>query len=459
MNSRTPIDDSIEQAIVHQRAGDLGLAAALYRQALLATPAHAVANHNLGVILAQSADPASALEFFDRAVASAPDEPVYWLSHARGLILTGHPANAAALLEQAMAAGHRGDTFTAMHRQAVRVAAQANDAAALDQMGQALLAEGHTDRAISSFERAIASDPDFVEAHFHLGSVYSEYGDVARGFSHYMRRAELIGSEVAGRPLCDLPHKTKHDAQQRDYLNEGGRQADDRPVSDYFYAANGERVGGSAVDPARWSKNLVEVWRSSNPQALVIDGFLTEQALERLREFCAQSTVWRRVYSAGYVGATPEDGFACPLLAQIVEETRVVYGPIIADRPFRYLGGFKYDSALSTGTNTHADNSAINVNLYITPDSANLDPASGGMEIWGSRPGNEDEMRRYNGDEAAAQAFLARTDGRSRRIPYRANRAVIFQSDQLHKTDTFQFREGYLNKRINISMLFGDREF
>jgi len=44
------------------------------------------------------------------------------------------------------------------------------------------------------------------------------------------------------------------------------------------------------------------------------------------------------------------------------------------------------------------------------------------------------------------------------RIPHRANRAVIFKSDLFHKTSDCRFAEGYLNKRINISLLFGQRQ-
>jgi hypothetical protein len=44
-------------------------------------------------------------------------------------------------------------------------------------------------------------------------------------------------------------------------------------------------------------------------------------------------------------------------------------------------------------------------------------------------------------------------------IPYRANRAVIFDSDLFHETDTIEFEEGYLNRRINVTMLFGRRTF
>ena len=42
------------------------------------------------------------------------------------------------------------------------------------------------------------------------------------------------------------------------------------------------------------------------------------------------------------------------------------------------------------------------------------------------------------------------------KIPHRANRAVIFKSSLIHKTDDCEFKTGYENKRINVSLLFGD---
>jgi len=69
-----------------------------------------------------------------------------------------------------------------------------------------------------------------------------------------------------------------------------------------------------------------------------------------------------------------------------------------------------------------------------------------------------DEMRRYNSDEALARDYLAKSGVRMTRIPHRANRAVIFKSDLFHKTSDCRFAEGYLNKRINISLLFGQRQ-
>ena len=92
-----------------------------------------------------------------------------------------------------------------------------------------------------------------------------------------------------------------------------------------FHLENGERLTGPAVNPANATPAVMEAWKSSWPQLVVIDNFLTEEALERLRAYCAGSTIWRRIYKAGYLGATPEDGLACPLLAQIAEEMRSTF--------------------------------------------------------------------------------------------------------------------------------------
>ena len=49
---------------------------------------------------------------------------------------------------------------------------------------------------------------------------------------------------------------------------------------------------------------------------------LTPEALAQLQRFCLRSTVWRRPYPPGYIGANPESGFFSPLLLQIAAELR-----------------------------------------------------------------------------------------------------------------------------------------
>jgi hypothetical protein len=190
---------------------------------------------------------------------------------------------------------------------------------------------------------------------------------------------------------------------------------------------------------------------------VVIDNLLTQAALTRLRDYCLDSTIWRRSYPGGYLGAVPESGFAAPLLTQIADELQGTFPAIFDDHGLRYLWGFKYDSSLN-GIKIHADFAAVNVNFWITPDDANLDPDHGGLVVWDVSAPLDWNFAQYNADEDAMRAFLARRGAQSITVPYRCNRAVIFDSDLFHETDRISFRPGYGNRRINVTMLYGRRK-
>jgi hypothetical protein len=145
------------------------------------------------------------------------------------------------------------------------------------------------------------------------------------------------------------------------------------------------------------------------------------------------------------------------LLAQIVDELSRKYPIVFASHPLTALSAFKCDSQLP-GIGVHADFSAINVNFFITPDDANLDPKSGGMIIWDHAAPRDWEFAKYNMDKTAAREFLAHVGAQSVTIPYRSNRAVIFDAGLFHESDRPVFKEGYLNRRINITLAFGERE-
>jgi Flp pilus assembly protein TadD len=457
-NSQTlSIKALLQQAIASHRAGQSAAAEKAYQTVIGAEPGHAEANHNLGVLMMQSGRVAEGLGHLERALRSNDREALHYFSYAKGLLAAGHPAEAEAVLKEGRRLGLADKQFDVLQSQIAQRTTGRDNAASLDRLGNALLAQGKIEEAIQSYRAALAVEPDFAQAHYHLGSVLSEHGRVAEGFAHYMRRAAL----VHGRGKAWLvdksqpPYKLRHDLAQRDYLA-GGKAPPDAPqVSDVFQLADGSRLTGPAVDPANATPQLFDGWRRNEPQLVVLDNFLTLPALEKLRAYCAGSTIWRKLYAAGYLGAAPEDGFACPLLAQIVEEIQETYRPILKREPFRYLGAFKYDSELCAGTNTHADNSAINVNFYIAPDDANLDPDRGGMEIWDLAAPDVDAQRTYSSSETAVREFLNRSNAKSVIIPHRSNRAVIFKSALFHRTDTFKFRTDYLSRRINVSLLFG----
>ena len=80
------------------------------------------------------------------------------------------------------------------------------------------------------------------------------------------------------------------------------------------------------------------------------------------------------------------------------------------------------------------------------------------MRVWDKEAPLDWDFETYNRNEKAILDFLEKEKASEVVVPYRQNRAVIFNSDLFHKTDDIRFKDGYENRRINITMLYGRRE-
>jgi len=193
--------------------------------------------------------------------------------------------------------------------------------------------------------------------------------------------------------------------------------------------------------------------------AIYMDNLLTREALHRMREFCLDSCAWHQEKSLGYVGAQLDDGFATPLLFQIAHELASALPQVFRHHRLRHAWAYKYDSELQEGIDAHADQAAVNVNFWITPDADNLGPDGGGLVIYKAVAPKEWDFEDFNNRGRATQiAELIHNDEyRNSTVNYRENRVVIFDSSLFHKTDNFKFRPGYKSRRINVTLLFGKR--
>ena len=114
---------------------------------------------------------------------------------------------------------------------------------------------------------------------------------------------------------------------------------------------------------------------------------------------------------------------------------------------------FKYDSQ-HKGIGIHADDAIINVNLWLTSDSANLDQDSGGMIIWKKTPNKTSKFSDYNSSFNSERMLSDVSSSDFIKIPYKANRAIIFNSKLYHATDDIDFDSNYINRRINVTFLY-----
>ncbi len=425
-------------AVTQHKAGHLHAAEAAYGAILAISPGHALVTHNLGVIAATRGQSDTAIRLFDEVI---DREPTYAPAHY-------------------------------------------NRAAAL----QAL---GHTKEAIKGFARVCALEPGHYEAHRALGFLWLGEGERGRSLDHFARTYELRRGDDRQDPGArSLTHATRaklqHDAEQflflarnrhdragfaslaraysgvaEDFPEEPSRLSDEQLEllgSDYNTAiaiSDAPELIDGAVSRRSDAGTLTRQFLDAPPGVVYFDELLTPQALAALRRFLLQSTIWHDFsHISGFVASYLEDGLACPLILQIVDELRQVFPGLLAEHPLLQAWAFKGLDARSA-VDVHADDAAISLNFWITPTEGSLNQDHGGLMVCRKPPPPDWAVRGYLEDSERIAAFLEQSAAESLIVPYRENRAVLFESRLFHGSDRPHFSSSYEHHRINMTLLFG----
>jgi tetratricopeptide (TPR) repeat protein len=431
---------AVADAVAHQRAGRLRAAEAAYREALSVSPDHPVATHNLGVVTAAQGDHLGAIGHFDRAIAA---EPRYASAH---------------------------------YNRAIALAA-------LGQVGQ----------AIESFSRACAIEPEHYDAHRALGFLWLAEGERGRSLDHFARTYELRRGDdqtgIAARSLTEATRtKLRHDAEQFRYLaarrhdrkhfevlartyDDVARDAPQEPAplseqqremlgdgyNTAIHVASAPELADGALSERTDRAYLVRRFRSEQTGAIYVDDLLTPRALALLQQFLLESTIWHDFsHIGGFVAAYLEDGLACPLLLQIADELRKALPELLGGYPLTQAWAFKAVDP-SAAVDVHADDAAITVNFWVTPTEANLEPGRGGLAVCRVPPPGDWELEGYDADQERIVTFLGQNVGDTLIVPYRQNRAVLFESRLFHSSDMPKFVEMYEYHRVSVTLLYGRR--
>jgi tetratricopeptide (TPR) repeat protein len=441
----TDRDALVAAAVAHHQDGRLEDAEAAYKAVLKLAPAFAGVLHNLGVLAAETGRPREAIGYLDRAIAAEP--------------------------------GYASAYF--------------NKANALRALGQRV-------GALENYRRAISLEPGHYEAHLALGYLWLAEGRRDRALDHFARTLELRrGEDRCGIADYSLTHTTpaklRHDSDQFRHIAKthregprfellartyesvaGGLGADSNdheilPLFDDqltelgesyntpFHITDAPELVSGALNPTLDFDALSRLYEDTTPGVAWFDEFLAPKALGLLRRFLLESTIWHDFsHISGCLAAYLEDGLACPLILQIVDELRAGLSGILKDHPLSQIWAFK-GIEQGRGIDVHADDGAISVNFWVTADSANADPEQGGLIIHRKSPPPDWQISDYQADVASIRTFLGSDDEGKVVIPYRENRAVLFDSRLFHESDAVDFQPGYENHRINITMLFGDK--
>ncbi len=428
----------VAEALEHHKAGRLAEAGAAYARALVLSPEHPAVLHNIGTVQAAQGDHVMALASFDRVVGV---EPGYAAAHY-------------------------------------------NRGVALEKLGRAR-------EAIEAFRRAVALEPGNYDAHRALGFLWLAEGERGRALDHFARTYELRrGEDRTSAAARSLDHSSKaklsHDAGLFRYLasemRDGRRfellariyeqasgglgegivrlSGDQLELlgEDYNTAINirvAPELSGPAINPALDAEAIAQGF--ADERAVAIDDLLTPQALAGLGRNLLESTIWHDFsHIGGFVATYLEDGLASPLLLQVADELRGLLPAVLGAHPLTQAWAFKGLEG-HAAVDAHADDAAISLNLWLTPDAANLEPGQGGLAVCRRLPPADWAMAGYDADKDAVRAFLEAHAEDLLRVPYLQNRAVMFDARLFHRSDAPRFQPGHANHRINLTLLYGRR--
>ena len=469
-----------------QSQGKFEEASAAYNKALLINPDYAKAHYNLGVTLQELDRLEEAEASYRKAIALIPDYAEAHYNLGNTLQELGRSKDAEASYRKA-------------------IAFRPDYADAHSNLGITLRELGRSKDAEASYRKAIALKPDYADAHSNLGVTLQELGKLEDALVQYKKSFEL----VRGKNPVDPQHKSfrliskakmKHDIEQFEYLAASGYESEKFQALVKVYKAVSSEINWPTNDAAiipltdKYQKLLMDTYNRSihvleAPELpgstlsntldiekitenyfkhdfglTYFDKFLTPVALDSIRHFLLGSTIWFDFFHmGGYIGAYLRDGLACPLFFQIAEEMRTTFPKIFKHHPLKQLWAYKYDSRAYkndsplTGINAHADYAAINVNFWVTPKAANLNSSSGGLVVYNTEAPLEWDSKTFNNNTEKILEHLEDNNDEKSNIPYNENRIVLFNSNLIHETDKFEFKEGYENRRINVTMLFGER--
>ncbi len=498
---RQAIERAPNVAIYHANLGEAlradGQAEAAIREysvALRLDPRFAPAQGGIGAALLSLGRVPEAIASLRSAVALDPALAEAYLNLGEALRMQGGLTEASECFEQAVSAK---PDFPEAH---------VNLANTLKACGQAL-------RALAHYREALRLRPGLAPAHLNLANLLIEQGQLGEARAHYHQAFRLqyggaLWNAAGFRPAdssVDAPRQgviettlfeLRNRAEHIEHLIETGKldasftglagiyrsllaELDGRaPANETIRLqpaqakrllpfhhqviryADAEPVVPFAVNPHLDFDRLERAYLASPVAVTWFDNFLSADALRGLYDFCLDSTIFFGRDRAGtlqsYVGA----GFDCSLLFQIVEELKQRFPRILSSQVLRNIWVYRYPQE-GRGVNLHTDNGSVTFNFWITPDEANLIPEGSGLIVYPKEQPLTENWAEINKkkDEPGVQQEIRNFLGAVEpiRIAYRANRAVLFHSNLFHQSDYFRFQDGYRNRRMNVTLLFGDR--
>jgi len=458
--------------------GEFQKAKSSYQRAIEIQPNFSDAYNNLGIIFKELGESQKAIHCYKKAIQIQPNYPGAYLNLGNIVKELGEYQKAKNFYQKAIKIDPKFPN------------AYLNLGIIFEELGE-------FSKAINYYKKTLKLKPDSINAQASISNIYiTQLNDLEKAIttSYKTLKMKCETSNFIDQKIS--LYRLKHDVQQAKYLglknyNINGidefqkigneiltRKENERDNDNInkkillnqneinsllpFYKANHiyrtSKISKSCINPLKNWHDVEEEYFNSPKQIIYIDNFLSDEAIKELRKFCLVSKIWNIEYKDKYLGATSDKGFISPIHLQIAIDLKQKLPKLFGKHILGKFWAFKYDTTLGKGINVHADFAIHNLNFWITPDEYNNNKNSGGLKVYDIPAPENWSFQQYNRNTTdQIYKFLNENNANCTNIPYKFNRAVLFNSAYFHETDKIDFKEGYESRRINITYLFGNR--
>jgi len=176
--------------------------------------------------------------------------------------------------------------------------------------------------------------------------------------------------------------------------------------------------------------------RSSSPfNYVVLDDLLDETAARALRGGLIEHWGWRQ--KSPISPHLHNDRPDLPAVFELADDLRHAVPGLIGHLDLVFWWAIMYHR--NVGGTAHSDHGEVTLNLWLTPDEHNLDTATGGLVLLDVKRTPEMRIHEFSAPPLCSDYAARHTNGGQAVIPYRWNRAVLFDSTTFHHPQPMAF--------------------
>ena len=216
-------------------------------------------------------------------------------------------------------------------------------------------------------------------------------------------------------------------------------------------------LSASYLTPRDWAAAERQFYDTRPFNFTTLDDLLTEESCGELRDAIVANKGWGFLNVAAKERVLFIRNFSSTLIPDVAGELKAKLPNLLGNLELVEYSAFM--NRENDGLGIHSDNGQFTLNLYLTPDEFNLDPATGGMTLFDVKRASDQPLHEFNSAERCTPYVRERTRGQAVMIGYKYNRGILFDASTFHAADRMRFRGGHARShRINLALRFDDRQ-